>query len=328
MSDMEYRRLGLSGLAVSVVGLGCNNFGLRIDSKASQRVVGAALDHGVNLFDTSDIYGHGGAGAGTSEEQLGAALGSRRNEAIIATKFGVSLDGLNGPDWDARGSRRYVKDAADASLRRLSTDWIDLYQVHFPDLMTPIDETLSALDDLVHEGKVRYLGCSNFTAAQIVHADWVAKTSGFERFISVQDQYNLLHRAPEEEVIPWCSKLGLGFLPYYPLASGLLTGKYRRGEAAPDGSRLQDDSDGFLHDANWSAIADLEDFASSQDLSMLDVAIGGLAAMPGVSSVIAGATRPEQVALNVEASQWKPSTEDLLRLSDITTPEQTSSVGQ
>jgi aryl-alcohol dehydrogenase-like predicted oxidoreductase len=325
---MEYRRLGQSGLAVSAVGLGCNNFGLRIDSKASQQVVGAALDDGINLFDTSDIYGHGGAGAGTSEELLGAALGSRRNEAIIATKFGVGLDGLNGPDWDARGSRRYVRDAAEASLRRLGTNWIDLYQVHFPDLETPIQETLSALDDLVHEGKVRYLGSSNFTAAQIVEADWIAKTSGFERFISAQDHYNLLHRSPENEVIPWCGKLGLGFLPYYPLASGLLTGKYRRDEAAPAGSRLQDDSDGFLLAADWSAIAGLEDFAASRDLSMVDVAIGGLAAMPGVTSVIAGATSPEQVALNVGASQWKPSTEDLSRLSEITTGRQTSSVGQ
>src|SRR4051812_44962060 len=235
MSEMSYRRLGASGLVVSAVGIGCNNFGRKLDVDGTRAVVDAAIDAGITLFDTADIYG---ASRGASEECLGAALKGRRDEIVLATKFGMDMEGLNGADRGARGSRGYIVRAVEASLRRLGTDHIDLYQMHEPDAATPIDETLSALDDLVRSGKVRYLGNSNFSGWQIADADWTARAAGHTPFISAQNQYSLLHRGFEDEVVPACERFGLGLLPFFPLDSGLLSGKYRRGQAPPEGTRL------------------------------------------------------------------------------------------
>ncbi|MFC6007302.1 aldo/keto reductase [Angustibacter luteus] len=311
--DMTYRPLGRSGLMVSRVGVGCNAFGARIDAEQTQAVVDAAIEVGITLFDTADIYGRG-----ESEELLGRALGARRGDVVVATKFGMDMQGDNGPDWGARGSRRYIRKAVEASLRRLGTDWIDLYQLHEPDPVTPISETLAALHELVLEGKVRTVGCSNFAAWQVADADWTARTSGYERFISAQNKYSLLDRDVEDELVPACEALGLGVLPFFPLEYGLLTGKYRRGQAAPDGSRLQQQT-ARLESADWDAIEAVEGFAGERGVSVLDVAIGGLAAQPAVASVIAGATRPEQVYANAAAGAWEPTLEDLAALDAITT---------
>lgn len=311
---MTYRQLGDSGLTVSTVGLGCNNFGRRIDQEAATSVVRRALDSGITLYDTADIYGHG-----QSEEMLGRALGAERENVVVATKFGMDMHGANGPDWGVRGSRRYVRKAVEASLRRLGTDWIDLYQLHAPDPVTPIDETLAALDELVREGKVRYLGSSNFSGWQVVEADWVARTAGTERFVSAQNEYSLLERGVEAEVVPACEHVGVGLLPFFPLASGLLTGKYRRGEQGPAGTRLAG-GDTRLENADWDTIEKLGQYAAERGLRPIDVAIGGLAAQPAVASVIAGATRPEQVVDNVQAGLWEPSGEDLVALDEITHP--------
>jgi aryl-alcohol dehydrogenase-like predicted oxidoreductase len=312
---MRYRRLGGSGLAVSVVGIGCNNFGRKVDLAGTRAIVDAALDQGINLFDTADVYG---APRGSSEEMLRAALRGRRDDVVVATKFGMDMAGANGDDLGARGSRRYVARAVEASLRRLGTDYIDLYQVHRPDPQTPIEETLSALDDLVRAGKVRYLGNSNFAAWQVADADWTARTAHLNRFVSAQNEYSLLDRAVEAELVPACERFGLGLLPYFPLASGLLTGKYRRGEAAPPGTRMATDryQDWYAR-ADWDAIEALTAFAEARGLSLLEVAIGGLAAKPAVTSVIAGATSPEQVAANAAAARWIPSAEDLAELAGI-----------
>ncbi len=308
---MEYRRLGDSGLVVSAVGLGGNNFGLHLDVDATRAVVDAALDAGVNLIDTSDSYG-------TSEEVLGEVLEGRRDDVVIATKFGTDLQGANGPDWGARGSRRYVRRAVERSLRMLRTDHIDLYQMHRPDPRTPIAETLAALTELVREGKVRYVGSSNLTAWQVADADWTARAAGLERFVSAQNHYNLLQRAPEAELVPACRRYGIGVLPYFPLASGMLTGKYRRGESPARVSRLarwgQTDR---LNDSFFDVLEQLEKFAGERGIRVLDVAIGGLAAQPGVASVIAGATSVEQVRANVAAGSWRPSVEDLAALDAI-----------
>lgn len=309
---MTYRQLGDSGLTVSTVGLGCNNFGRRLDQDGTNAVVRQALDSGITLFDTADIYGHG-----ASEEMLGLALGSEREHVVVATKFGMDMQGANGPDWGVRGSRRYIRKAVEASLRRLGTDWIDLYQLHRPDPQTPIEETLAALDELVREGKVRYLGSSNFTGWQVVDADWTARAAGTSRFISAQNEYSLLERDVEDELVPACEHVGVGLLPFFPLASGLLTGKYRRGEAAPEGTRLAGMAD-RLAAADWDTIEQLEAYAAARGLRPIDVAIGGLAAQPAVASVIAGATRPEQVVENVQAGLWEPSADDLAELDDIT----------
>ncbi|WP_345507609.1 aldo/keto reductase [Terrabacter aeriphilus] len=312
---MTYRQLGDSGLTVSTVGLGCNNFGRRLDQDGTNAVVRQALDSGITLFDTADIYG----GQGASEEMLGLALGSERENVVLATKFGMDMQGANGPDWGVRGSRRYIRKAVEASLRRLGTDWIDLYQLHRPDPRTPIDETLAALDELVREGKVRYLGSSNFTGWQVVDADWTARAAGTARFVSAQNEYSLLERDVEDELVPACEHVGVGLLPFFPLASGLLTGKYRRGEAAPEGTRLAGMAD-RLAAADWDTIERLEAYAAQRDLRPIDVAIGGLAAQPAVASVIAGATRPEQVVDNVRAGLWEPTADDLAELDDVTTP--------
>jgi aryl-alcohol dehydrogenase-like predicted oxidoreductase len=316
MADMRYRRLGNSGLVVSVVGLGCNNFGRKVDDAATKIVVDTALEHGINLFDTADIYGDP---QGSSESALGQALRGRRDDVVIATKFGMDMHGLNGIDHDARGSRRYVTRAVEASLRRLDTDYIDLYQLHRPDAATPIDETLSALDDLVRAGKVRYLGNSNFAGWQIADAEWTAKTSHWTPFVSAQNEYSWLQREAEADVVPACEHFGLGLLPFFPLASGLLTSKYQRGAAAPADGRLAGERYASRLDAaNWDAIEAIDAFAKTRGVTMLDVAIGGLAAMPAVTSVIAGATKPEQVAANVAAGVWVPSDEDLVELREIT----------
>jgi aryl-alcohol dehydrogenase-like predicted oxidoreductase len=315
MADMRFRRLGTSGLVVSVVGIGCNNFGRKVDLDGTRAVVDAALDLGVNFFDTADIYG---SPHGASEELLGAALKGRRDEVVVATKFGMDMDGANGADHGARGARWYLQRAVEASLRRLGTDYIDLYQLHQPDPATPIAETLSALDDLVRAGKVRYLGNSNFSGWQIADAAWTARTGGLTPFISAQNHYNLVERGVETEVLPACEQFGLGMLPFFPLASGLLTGKYRRGEQPPAGGRLSEDRYAQrLANAPWDQVEALQAFADRRGLNMLDVAIGGLAAKPAVTSVIAGATRPEQVAANVAAAQWVPSVEDLTELNSI-----------
>lgn len=311
VTEMRYRPLGASGLMVSVVGVGCNAFGSRIDLEATRTVVGAAIDAGITLFDTADTYGLGG-----SEELLGQALGSRRDDVVVATKFGMDMQGANGPDWGARASRRYVRKAVEASLRRLGTDHIDLYQLHVPDLVTPVEETLEAMTELVEEGKVRYLGCSNFSAWQVVDADWTARTSGTQPFVSAQNEYSLYNRSAETELVPACEQLGVGILPYFPLAYGLLTGKYARGQAAPKGSRLEAQAN-RLQGADWDRIEALDAFARDRDLGILDVAIGGLAAQPAVASVISGATKPEQIAANVQAGLWEPSADDLVALDEI-----------
>jgi len=313
---MRYRRLGRSGLVVSVVGLGCNNFGRKLDADATRAVVEAALDVGINFFDTADIYGEP---HGTSEEYLGAALRGRRDDVVVATKFGMDMSGMNGPDFGARGARRYIVRAVEASLRRLGTDYIDLYQMHEPDPNTPIEETLSALDDLVRDGKVRYLGNSNFAGWQIADAAWTARTHGFTPFVSAQNHYSLLQRDVETEVVPACTTFGLGLLPYFPLANGLLTGKYKRGAAPPAGSRLAGGGRYAqrLAAAPWDTIEAIEKYAAQRGRSMLEVAIGGLAAQPAVASVIAGATTPEQVRANAAAGSWQPTAEDLADLRAV-----------
>jgi aryl-alcohol dehydrogenase-like predicted oxidoreductase len=312
---MRYRRLGDSGLVVSVVGIGGNNFGRKVDTAGTRAVVDAALDQGINLFDTSDTYGNT---PGASEEALGAALRGRWDDVVIATKFGGDTQGSNGNDWGARGARRYITRAVEASLRRLGTDHIDLYQIHYPDPHTPISETLAALDDLVRAGKVRYLGNSNFSGWQIADAAWVASTEHSTPFISAQNHYSLLERGAEADLIGACQRFGLGLLPYFPLERGLLTGRYQRGVPAPADGRLADARwAGLLDRAPWDTIEALRGYADKRGLSLLDVAIGGLAAQPTVASVIAGATRADQVLANVAAAAWVPSPEDLTELNSI-----------
>ena len=296
---METRRIG--SLEVSVVGLGCNNFGWRIDADASAAAVNAALDAGINFFDTADIYG-----AGQSEEFLGRALGARRGEALIATKFGMQMD------EQRRGARpEYVRQAAEDSLRRLETDRIDLYQLHQPDAQVPIAETLGALDGLVRAGKVREIGCSNFSGDQL-RAAGAAVREGGARFVSVQNQYSLVVREPEADAIPECVRSGIAFLPFFPLANGLLTGKYRRGQPLPEGSRARD---GFgpkvFTDENLALVEALTEFAAGRGHTMLELAVSWLAAQPAVASVIAGAKSPEQVKANASAAGWRLTEADL-----------------
>ncbi|HEY9292502.1 MAG TPA: aldo/keto reductase [Microlunatus sp.] len=311
--DITYQQLGKSGLTVSTVGLGCNNFAGRMPDEDVPKVVHAAIDAGITLFDTADVYGGGGG----SETLLGKALEGRRDQVIIATKFGADMKGKNGPDWGVRASRRYIRIAVENSLRRLNTDWIDLYQLHVPDQNTPIEETLAALSELVAEGKIRYVGSSNFSGWQIIDADWTANTGGYEPFISAQNEYSWLKRGIEAEVVPALEHTGQGLLPYFPLASGLLTGKYKRDQAAPGGTRLAGNPD-RLAAADFDKIEALEKFAAERGVSMLQVAIGGLAAMPTVGSVIAGATKVEQIEANVAAGLWEPTDDDLNELVKLT----------
>jgi aryl-alcohol dehydrogenase-like predicted oxidoreductase len=307
MTDLATRPLGSSGLQASIVGLGCNNFGRRVDLDGTREVVDAALDEGVTFFDTADIYGNG-----VSEEYLGEALQGRRDQVVLATKFGMDM----GDGRGRRGSRQYILDASEASLRRLRTDVIDLYWYHRPDGKTPIAETLEALDELIRAGKVRAIGASNFDAAQLEEADAVARERGIAQFVAVQNEYSLLVREAEREVLPACERLGLGFVPFFPLASGLLTGKYRRGERGPDGARLSG-RDEIATDEQFDLIERLERYAQERDLSLTDVAIGALLAHSAVPSVIAGATKPEQVRSNANAARWNPSQADLAALVEL-----------
>jgi aryl-alcohol dehydrogenase-like predicted oxidoreductase len=310
---MEYKNLGRSGLQVSVVGLGCNNFGMRCDFEKSEIVVNKALDEGINLFDTADVYG----GQGKSEEFLGRILKGRRNDAIIATKWGMKMG--EGP-YKSGASRKYIMAAVEDSLRRLQTDYIDLYQLHRPDTSTPIDETLRALDDLVSSGKVRYIGHSNFAGWQTAEAHFVAQKGNFAPFISAQNEYNLLDRRIEAELVPACNSYGVSILPYFPLASGFLTGKYRQGQDLPEGTRLAAAAPmaaRVLTDKNYEMLGKLEAFAESRGKSMVDLAIGWLASLPHVGSVIAGATRPEQVTQNVASGSWKLTADELAEVDAI-----------
>ncbi|WP_328766989.1 aldo/keto reductase [Streptomyces sp. NBC_00286] len=307
---MRYRTLGERGPAVSVVGVGGNNFGSRLDEQGTTAVVHAALDAGITLFDTADMYGGfgdlGGA-RGDGERLLGVALKGHRDEVILATKFGMEMDEeaeRHGP----RGSRRYVRYAVEASLRRLETEWIDLYQYHQPDGVTPLDETVEALVELVGEGKIQYLGCSNLPAEQLTDA-----------FVSTQARYHLLDRSVEQDVIPACLRHGMGLLPYYPLANGLLSGKYRRGEQPPPGSRLSW-RQGWLTDEALDKVEALTAYGAERGLTLLQVAVGGLAALPAVGSVICGAMTPEQVTANAAAADWIPDAADLAALDAIATP--------
>ena len=312
---MEYRYLGHSGLQVSVVGLGCNNFGGRTDEAQSVEVVNTAIDLGINLFDTSDSYGNRGG----SEEILGRALKGKRRDVIIASKFSSPMG--EGPHWSG-GSRRYIHDAVDASLRRLGTDYIDVYQYHFPDPHTPLEETLRALDDLVRDGKVRYIGNSNFTPSQVVEAAWIAKTEHLTPFISAQNQYNLLERSIEKELVPVCARYGLGILPFFPLASGFLTGKHRPGQPAQEGTRLAGPmGQRILTEGNYETLQKLEAIAERAGHTMLELAMSWLAQQPQISSVIAGATKPEQVKSNVESVNWKLTPEDLAAVDEATLPK-------
>ena len=314
---MRTARMGRSGLSVSVVGLGCNNLGrpgtATLDQAGSDAVVHAALEAGITFFDVADMYG---AEPGLSETRLGAALGARRDESVIGTKFGMDMAGANGRDDGARGARRYIVRAVEASLRRLGTDRIDLYQFHTPDRCTPIEETLSALDDLVRAGKVLYVGHSNRAGWQIAQAEHVARELGTERFISAQNHYNLLDRRAELEVLPAAAEYGLGVLPYFPLANGLLTGKYSQG-TAPEGSRLSHVRQHMVADADLGQLAAFGAFASARGITEVQAAIGWLAAQGPVASVIAGATRPEQIAENARAADWVPTTADLAELEAL-----------
>jgi aryl-alcohol dehydrogenase-like predicted oxidoreductase len=308
MTDM--RRIG--SLEISTVGLGCNNFGGRLDEQATARVVHAALDAGINFFDTADIYG----GGGKSEEYLGRALGSRRSEVIVATKFGMRMDD------EHRGARpEYVRAAAEDSLRRLGTDYIDLYQLHTPDPDVPIADTLGAMNELVSAGKAREIGCSNFSAAQIRDAEQTSRDRGIARFVSVQNEYSLLHRDPEVEVLAECERVHVAFIPFFPLASGLLTGKYHLGQPAPQGSRLASGPRAVqLTDDRLETVEELRAFAQSRGHTLLELAFSWLLARPVVASVIAGATKPEQVKSNVSAAKWQLSNADLDAIDTIVPP--------
>ncbi len=312
---MQQRSLGSSGLRVSLVGLGCNNFGRRIDAEASRKVVHKALDLGVTLFDTADVYR---SAIGGSEEFLGQALGPRRKDIVLATKVGMPMDAAG----HQRGaSRRYLMQAVEASLRRLNTDWIDLYQLHQPDPLTPIEETLRTFDDLQRQGKVRHVGCSNLKPWQVTEARWTSRTLGLTQFVSAQDEYSLLTRAPERELIPMLTSYGMGLLPYYPLASGLLTGKYRRNTKPPADARLALHAarygDRFINSPNWTTVERLEPFCTQRGRTLLHLAFAWLAAQPTVSSIIAGATRAEQVEQNVRAAEWTLTPEELSQVDAL-----------
>jgi aryl-alcohol dehydrogenase-like predicted oxidoreductase len=309
---VQQRTIGRSDLRVSAVGLGCNNFGGRIDLEATRRVVHKALDVGITLFDTADVYGERGG----SENFLGEILGPRRKDIVLATKFGLAMDDGGRMKGASRG---YVMSAVEASLTRLRTDWIDLYQLHRPDPATPIEETLRALDDLVRHGKVRYVGCSNLPAWQVVEAEWTARHHGLTAFVSSQNEYSLLVRDAERELIPALEAYGLGLLPYFPLASGLLTGKYKRTLPPPQGARLSQArySDRYFTEANWTRVERLEEFCARRGRTLLDLPFAWLLSRPVLASVIAGATKPEQVEANVRAAAWSLSADDLAEIDRL-----------
>jgi aryl-alcohol dehydrogenase-like predicted oxidoreductase len=309
MTGLATRSLGVLGPEVPVVGLGCNNFGRRVDLDGTRAVVDAALDDGITFLDTADIYG---SPHGRSEEFLGEVLRGRRDQVVLATKFGMDMDDGRGP----RGSSGYIRQAVEASLRRLQTDVIDLYWYHQPDGVTPVAETLETLDELVRAGTVRWIGSSNFSAAQIEEADAVARDRGLTRFTAVQNQYSLLVRDPERDVLATCERLGLGFVPFFPLGSGLLTGKYRRGEPAPAGTRLAARTEVATAE-QFDLIEALGQYASARGVALIDVAIGALLARKPVTSVIAGATKPEQVRANAAAARWTPGENDMRELEEL-----------
>ena len=318
MEQIEYRRLGNSGLMVSTIGLGCNNFGRAGTATESQAgtttVIHAAVDAGITLFDTADIYG---AERGLSETLMGHALRGKRDQIVLASKFGMDMSGGNGPDWGARGSRRYIRLAVEASLRRLQTDWIDLYQLHQPDPNTPIEETLQTLDDLIREGKVRYIGHSNLAGWQIAEAEFTARLNGHPRFVSAQNEYSLLVRDVEDEVLPAVNAYGLGFLPFFPLYTGLFTGKFSRA-GGPTDSRIMMIRPHLVENAPWDVIERYEAFCEERGVTMLAATFAWLLAQPGLTSVIAGATRPEQILQNVsEGSAWRPTPADVAWISDL-----------
>lgn len=310
---MRYRPLGNSGLIVSVVGLGCNNFGRRLDADQTRAVVDAAIEAGVTLLDTAELYG----GAGRSEEYLGAALAGRRDQVVIATKFGGGGDMGYGPAAGAKGGRGYIRRAVEQSLRRLRTDYIDLYQLHAPDPVTPIEETITALTELVRAGLVRYIGHSNFSGLQIATAAAAARELGAVPFTSAQNHWSLLERGAEHDVVPAAQQFGLGVLPYYPLANGLLTGKVRRGVAPGEDTRLAGRAD-YITEAKLDKVEALADWSAQHGRTMLEVAIGGLAALPGCASVIAGATAADQVRVNAAAGDWVPEPGELTEIDKLT----------
>ncbi len=310
---MQQRVLGRSGLQVSLVGLGCNNFGVRTDPETSRKVIQKALDLGITLFDTADMY----ANRGGSETILGETLGARRKDIVLATKFGMTMDEAG----TLKGaSRRYIYSALEASLRRLKTDWIDLYYLHQPDPLTPIEETLRTLEDLIRQGKVRYIACSNLAAWQVVEAVYTSRQLGINGFIACQNQYSLLAREAERELVPAMEACGLSFVPYYPLAGGLLSGKYKRNGPMPEGARLsylKQQADRFLTEANWQKVERLEEFCAKRGRRLIELAFSWLAAQPAVSSVIAGATRPEQVEQNITACNWALTPEELAEIDRL-----------
>lgn len=318
MTTIEHRNLGNSGLRVSTIGLGCNNFGragtVTETQEGTSAVIHAAIDTGVTLLDGADIYG---AERGLSETLMGNALKGRRDKVVLASKFGMDMEGSNGPDWGARASRRYVRLAVEASLTRLQTDWIDLYQLHAPDPNTPIAETLSVLDDLIREGKVRYIGHSNLAGWQIAEAQLTAELGGFEHFVSSQNEYNLMSRDAEREVLPAVRRFGLGFLPYYPLHNGILTGKYTRA-GGPEEGRVTKLKPQLMEQIDWDRMERYQAFCDERGIPMLHATFGWLLAQPNLTSVIAGATTPEQVQQNAEAATgWTPSVDDLAELTAI-----------
>ena len=311
---MDIRNLGRSGLRVSAIGLGCNNFGGRLDLEATRTVIHAAFDAGITLFDTADVYGEKGG----SETLMGQVIGPMRHNIVLASKFCMPMDAA---ETMKGGSRRYILAAVEASLKRLQTDYLDLYQMHRMDPLTPIEETLRALDDLVTQGKIRYFGCSNFSAWRMVEAQWTAKAIGVPGFVSAQDEYSLVKREHEADLILALREYGLGLLPYFPLASGLLTGKYRRNAPMPEGARLTNTqrlADRYLSDRNWQISEKLADFAEARGHTTLELAFSWLLAQAPVSSVIAGATQPGQIAQNVKAGGWKLNAEDLAEIDAIT----------
>jgi aryl-alcohol dehydrogenase-like predicted oxidoreductase len=303
---MDLAEVGDSGVRVSRVGLGCNNFGARVDLEGTREVVEAALDAGITFFDTADIYG----GSGGSERMLGEILEGRREQVVIATKFGKDM----GDGAPSRGAPEYVRRALEASLDRLRTDYVDLYYLHEPDPTTPIEETLRALDELVRAGRVRAIGCSNFSASELADADEAARSNGLTRFVALQNYYNLLRREDDEDVVPLCRELGIAYVPYFPLASGLLTGKYRRDEPAPEGARL---SGRPIDDDAFARVEAFRRFAQERGHSLLELAISALVSMPGVPSVIAGATKPDQVRANAAAAGWHLTAADLEALATL-----------
>jgi aryl-alcohol dehydrogenase-like predicted oxidoreductase len=317
---MDYRALGRSGLKVSAVGLGCNNFGMLIDAAQTQKVVDKAIDLGITLFDTADVYGD----MGKSEEFLGKALGARRKDVLVATKFGNPMG--KGVMEQGGGSRLYIMRAVEASLRRLGTDYIDLYQIHRPDPATPIDETMRALDDLVRQGKVRYVGHSNFAGWETADAAWTAKALNLSPFISAQNRYSLLSRDIEAELVPACLYHGVGILPFFPLESGLLTGKYKRGEKPAEGTRYAawasrgPIASRFFGDDKFAKVEQLQVLCEQFGHTMLEMAFGWLLSKPVVSSVIAGATKPEQLEQNVKAGAWRPTSDEAQKIDEITPP--------